>query len=84
MGIIIVVLISMKLVLIFLKSISDKPDLSQTENTTFQWIGNKKNITCLSDGSPAPTFRWEHNGDAVKNDGTYKVYNEKKESNLEV
>ncbi|XP_064651261.1 neural cell adhesion molecule 2-like isoform X3 [Lineus longissimus] len=61
-----------------------KPDLSQTENTSFHWIGNTKNVTCLSDGEPAPSFQWQHDGSDINDDSTYKIFNEKKKSNLQI
>ncbi|XP_064652600.1 fasciclin-2-like [Lineus longissimus] len=63
-----------------------RPNLSKTENYTYSWIGNIKNLTCIAMGEPIPIFQWWHRGEMIitGRNSTFKVYNETTVSKLQI
>ena len=41
---------------------------------SFAWAGRARNVTCRVDAHPPPVIHWQHNGQVIESNDTFRIY----------
>jgi len=58
--------------------------MSSHKKEAYTWAGQTRNVSCMAQSEPAPSFEWQRNRQRIRPNDTFQIFSSGRTSRLQV